>query len=123
MRVYVPAAVADLRRLESEGRLPVEGQVTLAVTPWALAELDLVDPEDELAEHAVLDAAAGQLVAGAPPVAVLVFDLPVAEPASDGLRVHLDRELPRRRLVAVHLLPGLGWYAGHELPDVLAGLA
>lgn len=123
MRLYVPAAVADLRRLEAEGGLPDDGRlVALAVTPWALTELGLDDAEDEEAEFAVLAAAAEQQLDGSAPAAVLVFDVPVAELASDGLAVRLDRDLPRRRLAAVHLLPDLHWYAGHELPDVVAAL-
>jgi hypothetical protein len=123
VRVYVPAQVADVRLLETEGHLPVDDRsVALAVTSWALAELGLDDPEDEMAEYAVLVAAAEQAVGGVPPAAVLVFDLPIVEVPSDGLRVHLERELPRRRLAAIHLAPGLEWYAGQELPDVLASL-
>jgi hypothetical protein len=127
VRLYVPAAVADLRRLETDGSLTDDGRlVALAVTPWALAELGLDDAEDEEAEFAVLAAAAEQRVDGGLPAAVLVFDVPVTEPSPelppDGLEVRLDRTLPRRRLAAVHLPPDLRWYAGHELPDVLAGL-
>jgi hypothetical protein len=127
VRLYVPAAVADLRRLETDGSLADDGRlVALAVTPWALAELGLDDAEDEEAEFAVLAAAAEQQVDGGPPAAVLVFDVPVgeppAEPPSEGLEVPLDRPLPRRRLAALHLPPDLRWYAGHELPDVLAAL-
>ncbi len=127
MRLYLPAAVADLRRLETDGTLADDGRlVALAVTPWALAELGLDDAEDEEAEFAVLAAAAEQPVDGGPPAAVLVFDVPVTEPSSElpseTLEVRLDGALPRRRLAAVHLPPDLRWYAGHELPDVLAAL-
>ena len=123
MRLYVPAGVGDLRRLEDDGRLPDDGRlVALAVTPWALTELGADDAEDETAEYAVLSTAADQLVDGQPAAAVLVFDLPVAELPSDGLEVHLGRDLPRRRLAAVHLPPELDWYAGHELPDVIEAL-
>jgi hypothetical protein len=123
VRLYVAAAVADLRRLETDGSLADDGRlVALAVTPWALAELGLDDAEDEEAEFAVLAAAAEQLVDGGPPAAVLVFDVPLTEPPSEGLAVRPDRALPRRRLAAVHLPPDLRWYAGHELPDVLATL-
>lgn len=128
MRVYVPAGGDDLRRLEQGGRLADDGSVvTLAVTPWAQAELGVDDPEDEEAEHAVLTAAAAEVSHGDVTLAVLVFDLPDVDPSiaagqADGLRVTLGRDLARRRLVAVHLLPDLDWYAGHELPDVVAGL-
>lgn len=121
MRVYVPAAVGDLRRLESDGHLPDEEPLTAyAVTPWVVAELGVGEAEDETAEHAVLSAAAEAVVDGEPPAAVLVFELPVDELPSDGVEVTLGRDLPRRRLVAVHLPPDLDWYAGHELPDVIA---
>jgi hypothetical protein len=123
VRVYVPASVDDLRRLEDEGRLIDDGRlVALAVTPWALTELDVDSAEDEVVEFAVLSAAAEVVVDGASPEAVLVFDLPVGDLPADGLEVGLDRDLPRRRLVAVHLPPGLDWYAGHELPQVIETL-
>ena len=65
MRLYVPATVADLRRLEGEGTLPAQdAPVALAVTPWVLAELGLDDAEDEEAEHSVLVAAAETQGAG-----------------------------------------------------------
>ena len=123
MRLYVPATVADLRRLEGEGTLPAQdAPVAMAVTPWVLAELGIDDAEDEEAEYSVLVAAAETQVAGGAPAAVLAFELPVSELASDGIVVSLDRDLPRRRLAAIHLLPDLRWYAGHELPDVVAAL-
>lgn len=123
MRLYVPAAAEDLRRLEDEGRLTDVGRLpALAVTPWALQELGVDDAEDEEAEYAVLAAAAQETVGDASPVAVLVFDLPGVDLPSDGLHVTVGPDLPRRRLAAVHPLPDLEWYAGHELPDVVAAL-
>lgn len=120
MRLYVPATSASLRRLEEDGVLHPAGLVACAVTPWVLSELGLDDPEDEQAEHAVLSAASAVEVEGTAPAAVLVFDLPGADLPSDGLRVSLERDLPRRRLAAVHVCPGLEWYAAQELPDVVA---
>jgi hypothetical protein len=122
MRLYVPAGGDDLRRLERDGRLDGGGVRALAVTPWAQAELAVDDAEDEEAEYAVLAAAAEEQPDAPAPVAVLVFDLPGADLPSDGLRVTVDHDLVRRRLVAVHVLPDLDWYAGHELPDVVAAL-
>jgi hypothetical protein len=121
VRIYVPAAATDLRRLEDEGRLGLGDRLpALAVTPWAVSELDVAEAEDEEAEFAVLGAAGRHEVDGAPPVAVLVFDVQANDVPSEGLQLRLEGELPRRRLVAVHVLPDLAWYAGHELPDVLA---
>jgi hypothetical protein len=123
VRLYVPATAADLRRLEEEGRLADDGHlVAAAVTPWVLTELDTDDAEDEGAEYAVLAAAAELPLEHGAAVAVLVFDLPGTLPSGDGLMVRPGRDLPRRRLAAVHLLPGLDWYAGHELPDLVASL-
>jgi hypothetical protein len=121
VRLYVPATAADLKRLEEEGRLVDDGHlVATAVTPWALTELDTEDVEDEEAEYAVLTAAAEHPLEHGVAVAVLVFDLPGTDLPAEGLMVRPGRDLPRQRLAAVHLLPDLDWYAGHELPDVVA---
>lgn len=123
MRVYVPASPDDLRRLHEDGRLPAAAdRVAFAVTAWAVAELGATGPEDEEAEFAVLSAAAEESVAGSRCAAVLVLDVPGADLPTDGFRVSLPHEVPRRRLAAIHLPPGLEWYAAQELPDVVGSL-
>lgn len=110
MRVYVPATVAMLRKLNDTGELAALNGTAFALTP-ALREYLVSDDTEELEYAAMMEAARASLrLIGSDPHAtprraVIAVDLDGVElrPDLDAAVVRLSGPFPLRAVAAVHL--------------------